>query len=72
MTPAPKVCHERHTLVTAFTLAVSEYNRIQSLQMESIIKGEGASMESDLAAARKRMECAKNTILSHEQSHGCQ
>jgi hypothetical protein len=72
MTTASKACEERHALITAFTLAVSEYNRIQSLQMESIIKGEGSAHESDLAAARKRMEGAKKAILSHEHSHGCQ
>ena len=71
MAPAPQFCRERHQLVTAFTLAVSEYNRIQSLQMEAIIKGEGSSLDADLAGARKRMDCAKNAVLEHERFHKC-
>ena len=52
--------------------AVTEHHRLQTLQLESLVKGEGFLIyEGQIAEARERRDRAKYAILAHEDSHGC-
>jgi len=72
MAPCPIFCPRRQRLIEKFLKAVSEHHRLQTLQLESLVKGEGfRTHERQIAEARERRDRAKYAILAHEDSHGC-
>ena len=71
MSPSPAFCAVKQALTAEFTSAVSEYLRMQSAQLESLLNGDGFQFEAEIAAAGARRENAKYAILAHQQSHGC-
>jgi hypothetical protein len=71
MAPVPGFCPERKQLTTEFTIAVSDYNHLQSKQLRSLTLGLGFEYASEIKAAAKRKDAAKQAILKHDREHGC-
>ena len=69
--PTPQPCGIKRDLLRAFANAVSEYHRLQSAQLLSLVKGRGFQFEKQLAEAALRRENAKYAILAHQEEHGC-
>ena len=68
MAPVPGFCPERKRLTTEFTMAVSDYNHLQSKQLRSLTLGLGFEYESvaslspsRLIANLKKARAAKTT-----------
>jgi len=64
-------CAEKKRLIEAFTAAVSEYLRVQSVQLTLLIENQSFAFEAELNAARERKDAARLAIAAHEQQHGC-
>jgi hypothetical protein len=69
--PMPKACGEKRRLLLAFTDAVSDYHRMQSAQLEALVRGDGFDFEIEIARAAQRRERAKYAVIAHQQEHGC-
>ena len=63
-------CAEK-SLIEAFTGVVSEYLRVQSVQLTVLIENQDFAFEAELDEARKRKDAARLAIAAHEQQHGC-
>ena len=64
-------CLEKHSLVEAFTLCVSEYFRVQAAQVSALIKHDAFDFETELEAARECNVAAKRAVVQHQEEHGC-
>jgi hypothetical protein len=71
MAPAPAHCAVKQKLLSEFTRAASECNRMQSAQIKSLVKGDGFMFELEMSNARDRRDEAKYAILAHQAEHGC-
>ena len=73
MATLPKTirCIEKERLMNEYLTAVSEYNRIQSAQVESVKRGGSFPFEEELAMASERRLNAKYAIIAHQEQHGC-
>lgn len=71
MAPAPIFCFDKQKRIAAFVNAVSEYHRMLSAQVESMLKGEGLRFEDEVTRARERRDNAKYAVLAHKEAHGC-
>ena len=69
--PAPVRCLEKERLLLDFTAAVSEYHRIQTAQLRSVMEGKGFQFENEVRDARMRRDNAKYAVLAHQDEHGC-
>jgi hypothetical protein len=69
--PELAFCAEKQRLITAFTLAASEYLHAQSEQLRSVARGDRFGFEAEIKAASKRKDAAKRAILKHQSEHGC-
>jgi hypothetical protein len=64
-------CSEKQRLLLEFTRAVSDYHRMQSAQLASLVRDAGFSFEREIAAAAQRRENAKYALIAHQEEHGC-
>jgi hypothetical protein len=71
LSPEAQFCPERQRLVTSFTVAVMEYLKVQSKQLEALLSDDWYGLEPTIEAARKRKEEAKRAVLAHQRRHGC-
>jgi|KBSSwiStaDraftv2_1062776.scaffolds.fasta_scaffold2121143_2 hypothetical protein len=69
--PAPIYCIELRRLKAAYTWAVSEYLRLQSAQLASILNGDSVTFQKELHGAEMRKNEAKYAVLAHREAHGC-
>ena len=69
--PTSIVCIEYHRLKDVYRWAVSEYLRMQSAQLESVMQGDGFNFEVQIKAARRVKDEAKYAILTHLEQHCC-
>ncbi len=67
----PFPCGVREELLAAFFEAVSEYHRLQSAQMDALLKGEDFPFEEEIARVAEQRTRAKYAILAHRAEHGC-
>ena len=70
-TPRPAFCNEKQRLITEFTRATSDYLRMQSARLISLIDGDGFQFVSEIKAAAKIKDEARDAVLDHERQHGC-
>jgi hypothetical protein len=68
--PTPKADTEKQRLLQAFTDAVSEYHRMQSAQLEALLRGDAFDFEIEIAKAAQRREQAKYAIIAYQEEHG--
>ncbi len=61
--PMPKACAEKQRLLQAFTDAVSDYHRMQSAQLEALVRGDRFVFEIEIAEAAQRREHAKYAVI---------
>jgi hypothetical protein len=64
-------CIEKERLMTEYVNAVTDQNRIQSAQVESVKRGGSFPFEEELAMASERRLNAKYAIIAHQEQHGC-
>jgi hypothetical protein len=69
--PVPIVCTEKRRLLQAFTDAVAECNRMQSAQLEVLLREDRFDFEVEIAKTAELRELAKCAVISHQQKHGC-
>jgi hypothetical protein len=70
-TPATMTCLKKKLLINLFIETVSEHNRLQTLQVEALIRGAGFTLDSEITAARERRDHARFAIAEHQEMHGC-
>ena len=68
--PAPIFCKEKARLLDAFVTAVSEYLKVEAAMLAAV-RDEESLFDSELEAARKRKDAAKDAIKAHQKDHGC-
>jgi hypothetical protein len=73
MATLPKTirCIEKERLMNEYLTAVSEYNRIQSAQVEAARREVSFPFEEELVIASERRLNAKYAIIAHQEQHGC-
>ena len=69
--PTPIACAEKQRLLQAFTDAVSDCHRMQSAQLEVLLREDRFDFEIEIAKAAQRRELAKYAVIAHQQEHGC-
>jgi len=70
-TPAPVLCIEKERLIRAFAHAALEYNRLTSIRVAALLKGDQPPPQGAIADAETRKENAKYAVLAHQDEHGC-
>lgn len=64
-------CIESKRLADAYTWAVSEYLRLQSAQLATILNGDAVTFQHDIHEASIRKDEAKYALMAHREQHGC-
>jgi hypothetical protein len=71
MSRAPNRCPQKQALIAQFERAASNYLRMQSAQLMSVINGDGFQFEDEIEKAGEERDRIKDLILLHQQNHGC-
>jgi hypothetical protein len=69
--PSSRACLEKERLMREFVKAVADYNRMQTAQVEAILRDEDVPFEDEIAEVAELRERAKHAVLIHRRQHGC-
>ena len=62
---------EKQRLMNEFVEAASECNLLHSMEIQTLMRGEYAKLDEQIARANERRENAKYALLNHLEGHRC-